>query len=128
MSDTVMVIDSFPPVVEGESKIKAKPTKSPAKFGEKDFVAVAKRYAGSALTDAVIRIIDRGGDPQVALDNALEAIKALEYMAETGSSFTPPVAQGFGSSNAAVIALSVLGRNKTRGAVRSLLAKIGRMA
>lgn len=65
-----------------------------------------------------------------SVDDAVAGLKVawetLEAQIEKGASFTPPVEDGFGSDNAAVIAESLLGRRQTVGAVRKSFATLGK--
>ncbi len=92
-------------------------------FGPDDLVANAVKYReAKRMVDAASRF-DSKDDAIAALDDAWSA---LENQAEVGSEYTPASELGFGSDNAATIALGLLGRRKGIGETRKQFNAMGK--
>lgn len=93
------------------------------KFGADRLLANAKAYYAE-------RQIVNAASKYDSVDDAIAALKSawgeLEKQSRDGAGYTPDVALGFGSDNAAVIADKILGRGTTVSATRKAFGAMGK--
>lgn len=100
-------------------------------FGEERFKVNAKLYAQhKRVIDAIASGISKPKDGYDSFDDAIAQVSAVwsalrDQVAE-GGHYTPPVSQGFGSSNAAQVASALTGDRASVTEIRKSFAQLGK--
>lgn len=100
-------------------------------FGVDTFKRNAALYSQHRrLIDAIATGIAKVKGGYDSFDDAIATVKtvweSLREQSAKGAEYTPPIAMGFGSNNAAQIADAVTGERTSVGEVRKALAALGK--